>query len=92
LRYRRVSRIYGRGIVTMQSDHCETGVVVVINNTPLRDNTGKILGFKEGCGETGVISESYIHEDKLYYVIDMGNDLELHFTREHFDLVNPLEI
>lgn len=58
------------------------GMEVVINNKRLPND-----GLKEGVGETGMIIDFYDFKGQELFIIDMGLGLELHFTRDHFDIV-----
>jgi hypothetical protein len=62
------------------------GMEVMINNEPLLFADGS-SGIKEGAGDFGLVVDRYNHEGLEFFVIDMGNGQELHFTREHFDIV-----
>jgi len=59
----------------------QVGMEVMINTRPVQ------TGVKDGSGEYGLIVDCYEHKGDEYFVIDMGNGQELHFTREHFDVV-----
>ena len=63
------------------------GKEVEINNKPILDKYGNVLGLKEGCGEIGLIVDVYTENDVEYFVIDMGYGRELHFTHEHFHVI-----
>jgi hypothetical protein len=57
------------------------GMKVMINTLPLPN------GIKDGAGDYGFIIENYLLDGLDYFVIDTGNGQELHFTREHFEIV-----